>query len=95
MRIAYISADHGIPVLGGKGASVHIQKLINGFSDLGHDVHLMAARLGTGTELIYADVTKIRVAYSNSPLALASQMRVQKEQRYVDIGKAAEQVLLG
>lgn len=48
MRIAYLSADYGIPVLGGKGGSVHIQSLVRAFARAGHDVALYCSRLGDG-----------------------------------------------
>lgn len=48
MRIAYLSADYGVPVLGGKGSSVHVQQLISGFAADGHDVVLYCARRGEG-----------------------------------------------
>ncbi|NNG03002.1 MAG: glycosyltransferase family 4 protein [Inquilinus sp.] len=46
MKIAYISADRGIPVFGPKGGAVHIRELVGTFASLGHDVHLIAARRG-------------------------------------------------
>lgn len=48
MRIAYLSADYGVPVLGGKGSSVHVQQLISGFAADGHEVTLYCARRGEG-----------------------------------------------
>ncbi len=48
MRIAYLSADYGIPVLGGKGGSVHIQSLVRAFAQAGHEVTVYCARLGDG-----------------------------------------------
>lgn len=48
MRIAYLSADYGIPVLGGKGGSIHIQQLIGALVALGHEVELYCTRLGDG-----------------------------------------------
>lgn len=46
MRIAYVTADRGIPVFGAKGASIHIQAMIRAFEALGHEVHCIAARPG-------------------------------------------------
>jgi glycosyltransferase involved in cell wall biosynthesis len=40
MKIAYICADPGIPVLGNKGASVHVRELTNALVELGHQVHI-------------------------------------------------------
>ena len=48
MRIAYLSADYGIPVLGGKGGSVHIRELIAALVAEGHEVTLYCTRLGDG-----------------------------------------------
>ncbi len=48
MRIAYLSADYGVPVLGGKGSSVHVQQLISGFAADGNEVVLYCARRGEG-----------------------------------------------
>lgn len=45
-RIAYICADPGVPVFGGKGASVHVQEVLRGFVDAGAEVELFATRLG-------------------------------------------------
>ena len=48
MRIAYVTADRGIPVFGEKGASIHIQEMMRAFGKLGHDVRALAARRGEG-----------------------------------------------
>lgn len=50
MRIAYVSADRGIPVFGEKGASIHIQEMIRAFAKLGHEVRVIAARRGEGCD---------------------------------------------
>jgi glycosyltransferase involved in cell wall biosynthesis len=49
MRIAYVSADGGIPVFGEKGASVHITAMAQAFGRIGHDVRVICARRGTGS----------------------------------------------
>ncbi|TRD16004.1 glycosyltransferase family 4 protein [Palleronia caenipelagi] len=46
MRIAYVSADRGIPVYGAKGASIHIQAMMRAFEALGHEVRCITARSG-------------------------------------------------
>ncbi len=46
MRIAYINADYGVPVLGGKGGSVHVKEIVNAWARLGHEVTLYHSRLG-------------------------------------------------
>ena len=45
MRIAYVSADPGVPVFGRKGCSVHVQEIIAAFLRLGARVELFAARV--------------------------------------------------
>ena len=58
MRIAFVTADRGIPVFGEKGASVHIQEMIRAFSKLGHEVRVIAARRGDGedTDLMVEEI---------------------------------------
>lgn len=48
MRLAYICADAGIPVLGGKGASVHVRSVTSALVRRGHHVTLACAALGAG-----------------------------------------------
>ncbi len=48
MRILYLNFDHGIPVLGDKGASVHVREFVRAAAALGHEVLIACARLGSG-----------------------------------------------
>jgi glycosyltransferase involved in cell wall biosynthesis len=43
VRIAYLLPDLGIPVGGTKGASAHVRGLVRAFTDLGHEVRVLAA----------------------------------------------------
>lgn len=52
MRIVYVCADRGIPVYSDKGASIHIQEMIQAFIALGHEVKVVCARVGNGFEKI-------------------------------------------
>src|SRR5438876_4196419 len=45
MKILYLSSDLGIPVLGQKGASVHLRGLVTAFVRAGHSVILAAPLL--------------------------------------------------
>ena len=36
MRIAYVTADFGVPVFGTKGASIHVRELTRALVSLGH-----------------------------------------------------------
>ena len=44
MKILYLCCDSGIPVLGYKGASIHVRELVSAFRRAGHDV-IVAAQL--------------------------------------------------
>ena len=46
MRVAYVCTDPGVPVFGSKGASVHVQAVLRALVGRGHEVHLVASRLG-------------------------------------------------
>ena len=45
MRIAYVSADRGVPVFGLKGCSLHVQEVIHAFQQQGADLELFAANV--------------------------------------------------
>ncbi|MCA9178280.1 MAG: glycosyltransferase family 4 protein [Planctomycetales bacterium] len=42
MKILYLNSDLGIPVLGGKGAAVHVRSMVSAFGRAGHQVLLAA-----------------------------------------------------
>ncbi|NOZ64695.1 MAG: glycosyltransferase family 4 protein [Caldiserica bacterium] len=46
MRIAYLSTDTGIPVLGNKGASVHIREVCLALQELGNEVFIITTNKG-------------------------------------------------
>ena len=48
MRILYLCADPGIPLLGGKGASVHVRSVTEALRRNGHDVVLVYSTIGSG-----------------------------------------------
>lgn len=48
MNVLYVCADRGIPVLGNKGASVHVRSITSAMQQLGHRVTLAARRWDTG-----------------------------------------------
>jgi glycosyltransferase involved in cell wall biosynthesis len=50
MRLLYLSADPGVPVFGGKGASIHVRSMVGGFAGLGHEVIVASPRLEPGDE---------------------------------------------
>lgn len=46
MKIAYLSTDFGIPVLGNKGASIHVRELSAALAAQGHRVEIITCRSG-------------------------------------------------
>lgn len=46
MRIAYLSADPGVPVFGRKGCSIHVQEVVRALMACDAEVYLFAARTG-------------------------------------------------
>lgn len=46
MRILYLNFDRGVPVLGDKGASVHVRAMTSALVRLGHEVTMLCSRLG-------------------------------------------------
>src|SRR5262249_46078484 len=51
MRIAYVCADFGIPILGYKGASVHVRELVHALTIDGHDVRVFSPSPGSGNSV--------------------------------------------
>jgi glycosyltransferase involved in cell wall biosynthesis len=54
VRIAYLTADFGVPVLGTKGASAHVRGLVHAFQAEGHDVSVLAANIGDAASASFA-----------------------------------------
>lgn len=96
MRIAYVTADHGIPVFGNKGASIHIQELVNAFSALGHDVTVLASRIGERSEAIRAPVVKVRCGPdARGRDTLPGETKALANERYrLAVGGAMQQAIL-
>ena len=46
MRVLYLSADPGVPVLGHKGASIHVRELARALGEAGADVTIASPRVG-------------------------------------------------
>jgi glycosyltransferase involved in cell wall biosynthesis len=51
MRIAYLCADFGVPIRGGKGASVHVREVVAALTAQGHDVRVLSPAPGAGNPL--------------------------------------------
>ena len=61
MRILYLCADPGIPVLGGKGASVHLRAMARALSRLGARVVVASPRIGSGGEQLDGAVELVAI----------------------------------
>src|SRR5262249_21355271 len=59
MNIAYLCADRGIPILGDKGASVHVRELTTALASLGHNVTLLCAKRGAGNACPPVDLVEL------------------------------------
>ena len=53
--IAYLCSDVGVPPLGFKGCSVHVQEMCSALATLGGDVSIFALSKGQGNQ--YPDMT--------------------------------------
>lgn len=56
MRIAYVSADPGVPLFGRKGCTVHVQAMVRAFRRLGHNVEVFTTRMGGQVPEEFADL---------------------------------------
>jgi glycosyltransferase involved in cell wall biosynthesis len=54
MRVLFLSADPGVPILGHKGASVHARELIRAFIELGTEVHVASPRVACEGDVLDA-----------------------------------------
>jgi len=50
MRIAYLTSDFGVPVLGSKGASVHVRRLVSALAERGHELLVLTPNRGSGAD---------------------------------------------
>ncbi|WP_114906962.1 glycosyltransferase family 4 protein [Ornithinimicrobium murale] len=88
-RVAYLSADPGVPAFGTKGASVHVQEIIRAFRDRGADVQLYTARTDDHVPADLADVPVTHVPVDSKADRLADkefpqqQRTARREQRQV------------
>lgn len=71
MKILYLNPDRGIPVLGDKGASVHVREFVTAASAIGHEVTLACAKLGEGNPAPAAQL--LHIAEIDDAAALAAE----------------------
>ncbi len=58
MRIAYVSADLGVPIFGRKGCSIHVQEVVRALKNRGADVEVFSAN-ASGTPPIGLDDLRV------------------------------------
>jgi glycosyltransferase involved in cell wall biosynthesis len=59
VRIAYLSADFGVPVAGTKGASIHVRALVHAMRAEGHEVLVLTPSTGDGASLAGCPVREL------------------------------------
>jgi glycosyltransferase involved in cell wall biosynthesis len=60
-RILYLSGDAGVPVLGHKGASVHVRALADAFDSLGHEVVVASPRVDAGENSLPSSIRLVEI----------------------------------
>ena len=60
-RVLYVSADPGVPVLGHKGASVHVRALAGAFDELGHEVILASPRIESAENSLPSSIRLLEI----------------------------------
>src|SRR5439155_18053822 len=81
MRLLYMSGDPGVPVLGHKGASVHLRELATALNDLGVEVAIASPRTEPAGDSLDAPVALLsipRVAPDASELDLRTALGAQR-----------------
>lgn len=76
-RILYLTADPGIPVFGGKGASVHVRSMATALAHAGHDVLVASPRLEAGDEKLPDAVRCVEIP-AVRPRSLSSEAEVSE-----------------
>ena len=61
MRVLYLSADPGVPILGHKGASVHVRELVAAMTSAGATVTVVSPRIGAEGDLLSAPVELVSI----------------------------------
>jgi len=58
VRIAYVSADLGVPIFGRKGCSIHVQEVVRALKNRGADVEVFSAN-ASGTPAMGLDDLRV------------------------------------
>lgn len=77
-RVAYVCADPGVPVFGGKGASVHVQEIVRAWRARGARVQVYCTRRG---DEVPADLREVPVTHVPVPGGLDAGDRERAQER--------------
>lgn len=75
MNILYLNIDRGIPVLGDKGASVHVRSFITAAARLGHRTMLACTTLGAGNAPPPAEIIELPPSMDEATLLAECAMQ--------------------
>jgi len=90
MRILYLSPDPGVPVLGAKGASVHLRALVRAFHELGEEVLVASPRVEPGENFLPAAVSLVEIPPVLPKMAAtAADLRDQAERQALAVADVA------
>jgi glycosyltransferase involved in cell wall biosynthesis len=82
MRLLYLSCDTGVPVLGHKGASVHVRELATALSDLGAELAIASPRIEPAGDVLDAPLGLMPIppiAAKASEADLRAALETQRE----------------
>lgn len=88
MRLLYLSSDPGIPVLGHKGASVHVRELASAFSRLGVEIAIASPRTEPAGDALDRPIPLLRLPRV-TPNASEQEVRVALEAQRAEVLGAA------
>ncbi len=77
MKILYFNPDRGVPVLGDKGASVHVRSFVTAAAKMGHEVVIICSTLGAGNIPPPARIIERPVVSDQIQLTLVSALVVE------------------
>jgi glycosyltransferase involved in cell wall biosynthesis len=82
MRILYLSADPGIPILGHKGASVHVREVVAAFGKLGCEVVVASPRAEAAENTLPREIPLVEIpAVRPRDCETEAEVRAQAERQ--------------
>src|SRR5690348_6702290 len=81
MRLLYLSCDKGVPVLGHKGASVHVRELATALSHLGVDVAIASTSTEQAGDTLAAPIALLSLPTAKLDVAEAELLDALEAQQ--------------